>query len=303
MSAYVQKRLDAIVAGFVEQLENGTAPWIKPYAGDGALQLPKNRLTRRPYKGLNVLILWDAMLKNGWSEPYFLTYKQCQMMEGHVKSGSKGVTVIFWGPKERDEDQVDEETGEIKQTFIRKCYTVFNIGQCEGIQPIPKAHISQELGAADRNPFVNEFVERAGATVVTRKGATPAYVPSADYIIMPPESEFIRLPEYHAAVSHELVHWSGAKHRLDRMQVCKYGDRQYAYEELVAELGAAFLCAYLQVPLHQVQHAEYLGAWVSVLKEHPSVLWSAASKATQAFEYLKELAKYELPEDQEAISQ
>src|SRR5210317_1009811 len=120
MSNFVQNKLNNIVQGFIDELEKGTAPWIKPYEGGDVMSLPKNRYSRRRYKGLNTLILWEAMNRNGWSEPYFITYKQCQMFEGaHVKAGEKGTTVIYWGPKDGDDEQVDTETGEVKPTFIR----------------------------------------------------------------------------------------------------------------------------------------------------------------------------------------
>jgi antirestriction protein ArdC len=291
MSNFVQNKLNSIVQGFIDELEKGTVPWIKPYEGGDVMSLPKNRYSRRRYKGLNALILWDAMNRNGWSEPYFITYKQCQMFDGaHVKAGEKGTTVIYWGPKDGDDEQVDIDTGEVKPTFIRRCYTVFNIEQCKGLDAPPRSSYKKAINPKDKNPMVDEFVRNTGARISIRFECTPAYHIKHDYIQMPKVDEFVSGEEWAGTILHELNHWAMGEKRLNVPQGESFGDRQYCYAELVAEIGSAFLCSHLHVPLEKIQHAEYLGEWISVLKENPSVLWSAASTAERAYAYLTELA-------------
>jgi antirestriction protein ArdC len=180
-------------------------------------------------------------------------------------------------------------------------YTVFNVpAQTKDVALPPKSQsFLPHPDPQDRNPMVDDVVDRTGARVQYRKGSIPCYSPKKDLIIMPRMKDFISWPEAYGCLTHEIVHWTSAEERCNRLISTESKDRQYAYEELVAEIGAAFLCAWLRVPIEKVQHVEYLSHWADVLGEHPSVLWSAASKAQQAFDYLRDLTKYEVPVDED----
>jgi len=294
-SIYGKDKLNEMVEVFIHQLEQGVPCWVKPYSGGGQWRIPQNYLTRRNYRGLNVLHLWGVMEENGYESPYFLSYKQARQMNAHVKKGAKGHQIIFWEMKERKEAEANEETGEISHYWFTRVYTVFHVSQVEGLN-VPE--VEKELPAAFNYKHADEFVRRTGIRCLIRAGAVPSYSVSKDLIIMPPLREFNSQEEYIQAKLHELGHASGAKERLNRLEQCKFGDQIYAFEELTVELCAAFLGAHLGVPIRKVQHAEYLKHWIDALRAKPQILWSASTKAQSAFDYLLRLGGEEVPFEQ-----
>lgn len=302
--SYVKGKLNDIVKSFIEKLETGTAPWIRPYAiKKGGNSLPVNRRTLKPYRGINIMLLWLAGNAHGFSSRYWLTYKQAHCMGGRVKKGEKGTQIMFWSgyDKSKGKDIIeDESASNPDKAWVLRFYTVFNLSQIEGI-PDPDDAI-EDLSLTDNdlceNPRVMEFVGKTGAII--KEGNAPCYIPSADRIEIPSIKTFISDKGYHASLLHELSHWTGNKDRLNRLVVgSRFGDDAYAFEELVAEMASAFLCSYLGISLVQAQHPEYLAHWASVLKEKPTILWKSASKSQEVFDYLLTITGERVVEDEE----
>jgi antirestriction protein ArdC len=275
---------DRLVASFVAQLEQGTAPWIRPWQASGTdPSLPYNAASNRSYHGVNILLLWSAAQAFGYPTAGWLTYQQAKELGGHVRRGEHGWQVVFFKTGTRTEQAEDGQ--EVERAFrVLRGFTVFNVAQCECLP----ARLSSK--PADRPPALTEddadrFILATGADI-RRGGNRACYVPSGDFIRMPLREQFQSRQHDQATALHELGHWTGHEKRLSRQFGKRFGDHAYAVEELVAELTAAFLCAELGVT-GQLQHAEYLASWAGALKARPTILWTASSKASAAAEYLK----------------
>jgi antirestriction protein ArdC len=281
-----QEITDKIVA----QLEQGRVPWVQPWFGSGAgisapVGLPKNAATRRPYTGINILILWCAVAERGFTGQNWLTFRQALKIGAHVRKGEKGTTVVyadrFIPYRERTRAA---ETGDEPQIipFLQR-FTVFNGDQCEDLPA--------DIAPAAETPAENlilpqaETLIRATGAEIRIGGDRAFYVPSADYIQVPSLSAFFELINFHRTVCHELGHWSGAAHRLNRDMSGNFGSPSYAREELVAEMTGAFVCAALSI-VPTVRHADYLGSWLDVLREDNRAIIRAASAASKAADYL-----------------
>jgi len=271
---------EEITRQIIADLEKGVATWTKPWDGAGGFGMPRNGATKRPYSGINVLILMNAQMQNGWRTPQFLTFKQARTAGGNVKKGSKGTRVVFVGRTAKENDNGEEVFFKFLKTF-----TLFNVDQCENLPA--KITDWQKPEPLSDEEFIR-FIENTGATV--QHGIDRAfYSPSLDYIGMPHHSAFRGEGDYKATLLHELTHWTNHKSRLDRkFGVSKKGNKAYAREELVAELGAAFLCADLGVAA-KLQHSEYIASWLKVLKDDPRALMNAASHASKAAQYIHSL--------------
>jgi len=287
--SYVKEKLNGIVKAFIEKMEEGTAPWISPYKAtrDGG-SLPVNRRTYKPYRGINIMILWLAANTHGFSSRYWLTFKQASLLGGRVKKGAKGTAIMFWSGYDKSSGkEIIQDDSSAEKSWVMRFYTVFNLDQIENISD-PDGSL-EDLTLTDNdfteNPRVIEFVGKTGAVV--KEGNVPCYIPSQDRIETPSIKSFLTDEGFHATLLHELSHWTGHKDRLNRIvHGSRLGDNAYAFEELTAELGSAFLCAYLGVPLDNAQHPEYLSHWAKVIGEKPSVLWKAASQSQILFDYL-----------------
>lgn len=248
----------------VRQLEQGTAPWVKPWA----IPLPYNAATQRRYSGINVLLLWDTP----YQRPAWITYRQAAALGGQVRKGERGSGIVFVSTvtkHEGDEDAVIP--------FLRR-YWVFNVEQVDGL---PANLYAPPAGSSGR---VDEFL-RAIPAEVRHGGIRACYHPKDDYIQLPHSEHFASPADYAATRLHETVHWTGHPRRLNRVFGKRFGDSAYAFEELVAELGSAFLSAGLGLP-PELHHAEYLGHWVSILRDHRQAIFTAAAKASAAAAYL-----------------
>lgn len=279
-----QSVTDRIVAA----LEAGTAPWLRPWKSDGsgsALQ-PFNALSGRPYSGINLLVLGCAPFASlGW-----VTYKQAIELGGSVRAGEKGTSIVFW----KFDRTKDEETGEVKVVPFARGYTVFNVDQCDGIEAGKvKAPIPPVPGDTD----INALAARVGA-VVRHGGDRAFFSPSGDFISIPSAESFNDVDNYASTLAHELTHWSGGEKRLNRQFGKRFGDEAYAFEELVAEIGSAFLCAANNIPLEGLQHPAYVANWLEVLKGDKRAIFTASSQATKAAKFLLEPA--EADEEEEA---
>ena len=273
---------DTIVA----QLEKGVRPWHQPWIGGDAINRPL-RHNGEAYRGINVLMLWGTAVERGYSSPYWMTFRQAGELNARVRKGEKGTLVVYANAISRSEQ--DEETGEDFERRIPylKGYTVFNTQQIEAL-PERYALVERPVTeAAERIAKADEFFAATGATI-QHGGVRAYYTGGNDLIQMPPFEAFEDVPAYYATLAHECIHWTKPKHRLDRdLGAKRWGDHGYAAEELVAELGAAFLCADLDLtPQLRDEHASYLATWLEVLKEDSRAIFTAAAHAQKAADYL-----------------
>lgn len=262
-----------------------TLPWRK---NSGALHIPVNALTGKAYNGINIVSLWVAAEVLGYATPIWGTYRQWTERGCQVRRGEKSSLVVFYKEYETDpEPDNAEDTG--KRRVARASY-VFNASQVDGFEA-PLA--AEPLGPVERIERADGFVKATGAQV-QHGGDRAFFQPSTDRIQMPDEALFIgtgtmtRDEAYYSTLVHELVHWSGAKTRLDREMGKRFGDHAYAAEELVAEIGAAFLCAELGITQEmRPDHAQYLANWLKLLKDDSRAIFTAAAKASEAAAFLK----------------
>lgn len=273
----------------IEALEQGVKPWTQPWnaahaAGHVSRPLRHNG---QPYAGINVLTLWASAMTAHYAAPIWMTFKQAIELGGHVRKGEKGSPVVYADTMRRTE--TDDATGDETERAIPflKAYTVFNVEQIEGLPEHFHA-----LAHASRNPDERiagaETFFAATRADIRHCGDCAYYSPTLDYIQMPPFEAFRDAQAYYATLAHEATHWTRHTTRLDRdFGRKKFGDDGYAREELVAELGAAFLCADLGLRFEdRADHAAYIGHWLSVLKEDKRAVFAAAAHAQRAADYL-----------------
>ena len=253
-----------ITNSIIDQLEAGTAPWVKPWNSNG-IDAPYNPIAKRYYNGINFIQL--SMMPG--STHNWVTYKQAQSVGAQVRKGSKGVPVIYFSPLEVK----DRVTDEVKKIPMLKTYTVFNADQVDGLELPAPAERTMNESIASCEAFIK--TQRA---IIKHGGDRAFYVPSADYIQLPELDQFKSSADYYATSLHELAHWTGHESRLNRDFSGRFGNEAYAFEELVAELGSAMLCAHLKID-GQLQHASYIASWLKVLKDDPKNILKASALA------------------------
>ena len=273
----------------IASLETGIRPWTKPWNGEHAA----GRITRPlrgngvPYQGINVLMLWGAAIEKGYSAPIWLTFKQALALGGSVRKGEHGSLVVFASTFTRTES--NQATGEESERDIPflKGYTVFNVEQIDGLPAQYLAPATPRLDPVQRIEHAEAFFAATGA-IVNHGGNQAYYRISADHVQMPFFETFRDAESYYATLAHELTHWTRHPSRLNREFGRKrFGDEGYAMEELVAELGAAFLCADLDLtPEPRPDHAAYIANWLTVLKNDKRAIFTAASFAQRAADFL-----------------
>jgi antirestriction protein ArdC len=273
----------------IEALEQGVKPWTQPWnaahaAGHVSRPLRHNG---QPYAGINVLTLWASAMAAHYAAPIWMTFKQAIELGGHVRKGEKGSPVVYADTMRRTE--TDEATGDEAKRAIPflKAYTVFNVEQIEGLPEHFHALAHASTNPDKRVAEAEAFFAATRADI--RQGGDCAYYsPALDYIQMPPFEAFRDAQAYYATLAHETTHWTRHATRLDRdFGRKRFGDDGYAREELVAELGAAFLCADLGLRLEdRADHAAYIGHWLSVLKDDKRAVFAAAAHAQRAADYL-----------------
>ncbi len=279
---------DEITDKIIAELEAGRVPWAQPWgtaAAKAPLAMPKNASTNRQYSGVNILILWGAVIERGFAGQSWLTFRQALSLGGHVRKGERGTTVVYadrYVPN--DEKRRAAETGEEAQAvpFLKR-FTVFNTDQCDGLAvDIATAAPPPSPGLIE--PKVEALIKATGITF--RIGGNRGfYAPAEDYVQVPPPQAYFEPINWHRTALHELGHATGHSSRLNRDQSGSYGTRKYAFEELVAELSAAFGCASLGI-VPTVRHADYIGSWLEVLREDNRAIVRAASQASKAADYL-----------------
>lgn len=255
---------------------------------DSQPSLPLNFTTNTPYQGINTLILWAAGLKHGYRSPYWLTYKQAAERGGQVRKGEHGETCVFYKPWEQEQTVAGGET-EIKRGAVLKSFRVFNLDQVDGITAPAKE---------ERPAFVTiEAAERllsASPARVEIGGTQAFYRPSDDTIHLPARAAFIHAEAFYSVALHEMTHASGHPSRLARDFSGRFGTEAYAFEELIAELGSAFLNADLGILNTTLpDHADYLASWVRILKSDKKAILTAAAQAAKAHAFIKGLVERE----------
>ncbi|MEZ5897205.1 MAG: zincin-like metallopeptidase domain-containing protein [Parvularculaceae bacterium] len=279
-----------VTGRIVRELEAGRYPWAQPWAARGeaatiSAGLPKNAATGAAYSGINILLLWGAAIENGFSDQVWLTFKQAKALGGSVMKGERGSMVVYadkFIPKE-EQQRVEQEGGNASFVPFLKRYTVFNAAQCEGL-PDDLTAGAKQLPECETIPRAENLIKATGADF--RIGGDKAfYVPSQDFIRVPPQPAFFEQINYYRTCFHELGHWTGHASRLNREFKGRYGSHPYAREELVAELSSAFICASLSIA-PTVRHANYLGSWLEVLNEDKRAIFNAASLASKAADFI-----------------
>ncbi len=279
---------DDITSKIIADLEGGRFPWVQPWgtpAAGAPLAMPQNAATSRRYSGINVLILWGAVIERGFPGQGWLTFRQALLLGGNVRKGERGTTVVYadrFTPE--DEKQRACEDGDEAQAIpFLKRYTVFNAAQCEGLpEEIVAVAPSPPPGLIE--PTVEELIRATG--IDFRIGGNRAfYVPSQDFVMVPPPQAYFEPINWHRTALHEMGHATGHPSRLGRDFSGSFGTKKYAFEELVAEITAAFCCASLGI-VPTVRHADYIGSWLEVLREDNRAIVRAASQASKAADWL-----------------
>lgn len=287
-STKIYQEVTNIIIG---QLEAGTIPWQQPWdsINQRAIGLPYNFTTGNSYQGVNVVLLWGATIKHNFTTNEWAGFYQWQEKKESVRKGEKGTTIIYYGINEK---LVDDELQKIP--FLKSSY-VFNKCQLQSYNPEQEINVKFEPSIIEKIDIIDEFLANIPAIVGSHDG-DPCYNPVNDKIMMPYVENFrgsetcSATDAWYSTIFHELTHWTGAKHRLDRDGGRKFGDQKYAFEELVAEFGAAFLCAGFGIStVDKGDHAAYIAHWLKVLKENDRILFSASSDASKAANYLKSL--------------
>lgn len=276
---------EIITQKIVTAIEAGAGDWRRPWhTVSGNALSPRNTASKKAYRGINTLLLWNAAQENRYSAGEWGTYQQWQDRNCQVRKGEKSTTVVFWkfdnGTKETD----DADTPSRRPPMVRM-YNVFAAEQCDGFVAPPVKNWNEQ----ERIAHAEEYFRAIGGDV--RTGYNRAYFsPSGDYIAMPSFEQFDRADAYYGTLAHEYTHWTGP--RVEREMGKRFGDNAYAVEELVAEIGAAFVCARIGIaPEPRADHAAYLAGWLRVLKSDSRAIFTAASKAQQACDYLCERAE------------
>lgn len=284
---------DRITNRIVASLEAGVRPWLKPWNAEHAA----GKITRplrhngQPYSGINVFMLWMEAEAAGYSAPIWMTFRQALELGGHVRKGEKGALVVYANSITKTAQ--DESTGEETEQKIpyMKGYTVFNVEQIDDLPAHYYAKAAQpSLTPQERSAPVEAFLSHTGADL-SHGGNQAFYMPSQDRIQMPPFEFFRDAESYYATLLHETVHWTKHPTRLDRdFGRKRWGDEGYAMEELVAEIGAAFLSADLGItPQLRDDHASYIASWLKVLKNDKRAIFTASSYAQRAATFLHEM--------------
>jgi antirestriction protein ArdC len=257
-------------------------PWDRAGASAG---LPRNAGTGRCYSGINVLILWSAVIGGGYGSQAWLTYRQAEALVGHVRKGEQGTTICYadrFTPKAEIERALADGDAARQIAFLKR-FTVFNVDQCEDL-PADMAGIVAPLPEREIIPQAEALIDATGCDF--RIGGDRAYyAPEPDFVQVP-LPQLYRVPiDFYRTAFHELGHWTGHSSRLARDLSGRFGDAFYAREELIAEMTSAFVCAELSIQ-PSVRHSDYIGSWLEVLREDNRAIFRAASAASKAADFI-----------------
>jgi len=270
------KSYERITERIVELLQQGTVPWHKPWQVKTGL--PRNLITQKPYRGINPFLL----MAMGYESPNWLTFRQAIQLGGTVKKGEKSCPIVFWKPME----VTDTESGEVEKIPFLRLYHVFNIAQCDGLKNVSVAEVNSFSATEPA-----EIVASMPQPPIIKHGMSHAYyTPVNDMVGMPEAKRFDTEDAYHATLFHELVHSTGHEKRLKRQSIIKrngFGSDPYCKEELIAELGSAFLCGQAGIVERTIDNsAAYLEGWLKRLREDKTLIVYAAAQAQNAADFI-----------------
>lgn len=277
-----------VTNAILDDLERGIRPWLKPWNSEhaaGRISRPL-RAGGQPYKGINVLTLWASAVSQQFNAPIWMTFKQAKGLGASVRKGARSTLVVYADRITRTDAGDDGEQSE-REVYFMKAYPVFNVEQIEDLPAHFYAPAGPPLDPVSRIKAADTFFANTGADI--RHGGNQAYYAvQSDYVQLPPFESFVDAESYCATLAHEMTHWTKHPARLDRdFGRKKFGDAGYAREELVAEIGAAFLCCDLGItPEPRDDHAAYLDSWLNVLKEDKRAIFRAAAHAQRAVDFL-----------------
>jgi antirestriction protein ArdC len=270
---YIQS-YERITERIVSLLEQGTVPWHKPWKVKTGL--PRNLISKKPYRGINVFLL----MAMSYESPHWLTFRQAIQLGSNVKKGEKSCPVVFWKRRETE----DAESSEQRKAPLLRLYHVFNAAQCEGLKDAP-----EEIPMPVTLPA--EIVAKMPQPPVVKHGMAQAfYSPAEDCIGMPERERFDSEAHYFATLFHELIHATGSEKRLNRASLTErngYGSNPYCKEELIAELGSAFLCGYADIVDRTIDNsAAYLEGWLKQFQNDRTLIVYAAAQAQKAADFI-----------------
>lgn len=284
MSTVLRDIYQSVTDQIIAALEAGTPPWNRPWNATDADPLPANATTQRPYRGINVLLLNMQSMARGFERNRWLTFQQALSVGASVRKGERGTPIVFF--KMHEVDAIDAQrvrTEERRVIPLLRSFTVFNLDQVDGLPttlepPVVKTPVWEGFDAAQ------QLIQASGAQM-RHGGARAFYSPSEDVIQMPARAAFNSAPEYYATALHELTHWTGHPSRCNRPLGRRHGIDAYAFEELIAEMGAAFLTSHCRLP-GRLQHDSYIASWLEALRNDKRLIFAAASQAQKAADFL-----------------
>jgi antirestriction protein ArdC len=305
-----------VTDNIIGMLENGVAPWQKPWdTGAAAANMPMNPTSERAYRGGNAIHLMTIALQKGYQDPRWLTYKQASDRGWQVRHSAKGTQIEFWDVRQgkesaeagsgegADNARTGRNSSHERPQLIHRVYTVFNAAQIDGIPAYaPKEHTPFEVAQSGER-----ILAASGAKIAHNRAGGAFYDRAGDAIHLPPKEAFKDATGYYGTALHELAHWTGHPSRLNRATLnesYRFGDVNYAREELRAELASVFLAAERGIPHDPAQHAAYVGSWIKALKEDKNEIFRAAHDASAATDFLLSLERERARAEEElAISQ
>lgn len=261
-----------VTESIIAELEAGVVPWVRPWKG--ANLMPTNAATGKRYNGINIPILWYVAEKRGYEHNLWCTYRQALELGAQVRKGENAAHIVYTSTYVKVVDETPETS-----RFL-KSYAVFNVAQLDGYA-MPVEKVPNQIV---RDAHADQVITATSA-VIHYGGNDACYIPSQDVIRLPNPDQFKHSSGFYATAFHELGHWSANKTRLDRDLSGRFGTKAYAAEELIAELCSAFLCAAIGIQ-GELRHAGYIGNWIVLLKDDDRALFTAASKASQAADFI-----------------
>ena len=285
--ARINELYERIANQIVAQMSEGVLPWHRPWAVNPNARVSKPlRENAVPYQGINVLILWSAAIDKGYASPFWMTYRQAQSIGAQVRKGERATHIVFAKTAKKTEtDEYGDETEVLLP--VRRVYAVFNADQIDGL---PEKYTPEipDVNPDERDAACQAWIDSLGVEI--RYGGQRAfYAPGPDRIQMPPFETFESSQTFHSTLLHELTHSTGHRDRLDRLRG-RLDEKARAREELVAELGSAFLCADMGIAsAPRADHASYIASWLELLTDEPRAVFDAATQAQHAVEFLHEL--------------
>lgn len=274
----------------IAALEQGTPPWICPWRKDTS-SVPRNLVSGKPYRGVNFIMLSIGAMAATHADSRWLTFRQANQLGAHIRKGEHGVQIVFYKLHERDgKNRADSDAADCHDTNrvipLLKSYTVFNASQVDGLPERFQLPLTQPMW----QPLdAAELLLSASGATIKHGGNRAFYRPADDTIQLPPKMAFPMPSAYYGTALHELCHWTGHSSRLNRVLGSRNHIEAYAYEELVAEIGAAFLCAHSGLEA-RLEHASYVDHWLDALRRDKRLIFVAAGAAQKAADFVLGMA-------------